>query len=411
MNDTNESLEKPPTPSVPTDEPAANRNETGTGAETTRTNPRANGKKRLAPVLLGILGAAVIGGLTFAFLGNGETDVLSKATITMGDGNVVEYTFNYDENGYLSKAHFHDDKSSEATITYECDPTGKILHASLDNSEGTEEATYEYDGDLYRGVEIEDENGDLFTKEIDIEHGKQTAIREYDSTSSTYYEYTYDSNGFVETASKSSDTGEYSFETRQHDSEGRITEMTYDDNAGGWERRFVQHKSFTNDGQLKRIAFKTTNDSSGYESSTTYKYNDGKCAEANTTGSLLKIDNNGKLEKTNPETEKSKYEYDEKGRLIKIISLTSDGKESIVTYEYDGEGRLLKTVEPGSDGDTQVTKYEYTKAKKSPLSNLYLPRSTSDQLTKRDDRAASNPAIDLDEMMTPLDVGYMRLPM
>lgn len=243
--------------------------------------------------------------LTIPAFAEGEEPVTSAVPeyrlVEVIKDNAAEYTFEYDNGGYLPTVGAY---MGSEDIQYTYDDNGRLIHYLNPNYI---ERSYSY-GD----------NGELLD-ESDITSGQQGSYG-----SRTVYSY---------------------------GGNGELLHKEFTNLFLGNETLFVYDYTYDENGVLLRLESSSKDAESSSASVTEYTYDGG--------GDLIKEDTTTTNE--NGETVSSvEYTYDDEGNTLSETKHNADGGVSYTyTYEYDDEGRVT-TEAYTSDSSSNVKRYIYT---------------------------------------------------
>ena len=311
---------------------------------------------------IGVALLAAVGLGAYALLGGGKTSVVSKVTVDSSDGfNSDTFEFSYNGQGYLEHVKHVDSDLVETDSSYTYDGSGHLVEGESARDFEESSVVVERGADGITSISRVDFESTRTLTKATYEDGRLTKTVEKDDDSSydTTRKFSYDKEGRVSKISAARGSISSS-STYQYDDKGRVVKISVKDDDGD-----PSGSSYRYDDQERLLASKDWNDSR--ESDTRYSYDD----EGRLTKKVDQTEWSGDLWRLDDTKEVTKYEYDEKDRLVRLVSIDEDDEKTIVSYEWNEKGDLAR-MKVSADGSTMVFTMEYEQVKKNNMSHLYV---------------------------------------
>ncbi|MVX67271.1 hypothetical protein GKZ28_26895 [Clostridium chromiireducens] len=289
-----------------------------------------------------------------------------------GNGNVINYSYN--ESGQVTKAV---DNKGRKIFENTYDDKGRVITQD-DGIDGNKLTTFSYDNTSEYGyiiTKVTDRNGNASV----FKHDKNYNLIEEKDNEGYVKSYTYDEHGNrLSYTDENGNITKYTYDnignlTSITDALGNVTKMTYDEknNLISEENSEGKKATYSYDENNNLV---TKTDMQGNTMKKVYDSNGELISYTDRDGATTKFTYyKGMLaEKSDSLGNKTHYEYDAAGRIIK--STNALGKAT--TFEYDSEDNIISVTDPlgnkvtstydilgnkltETDANGNVTKYEY----------------------------------------------------
>ena len=294
-----------------------------------------------------------------------------KETRKDTDANPVITKYFYDETtGYLDKTTVDYGGDNQAATEYKYNNFGQIVRQ--DNPDGVATGkSYGTGGELLSEFVIS-HNSDPNDPDEDLKVISQTT-------------YTYTVDGRIETVSRAKHVGEFDYgepdgwiRTKyEYDEVGRKIKVIADYDASGERLNLTTQYEYNRQGEIEKVIHpsgrweKTLRDGRGLVILESTGYTDGQDIDVYETA--FDYDDNGNLtDQVNPDDTGLVYQYDNLGRLVKVLKNSASGPYTAREYDDAGAIVLEQAIDPNGVILQDVRK-EY-----NVLGNLFLERVVTD---------------------------------